>query len=69
MEITPSRSRPNRRMAIVHRLARNQRNEVVQDLTAKLIVPAGYSHSVQTMSVTVLSVSPTKTKRANPEDG
>jgi len=39
MEITPSRSRPDRGMAIVRSLTRNQRNEVVQDLTAKLIVP------------------------------
>jgi len=39
MQITPSRSRPDRGMAIVRSLTRNQRNEVVQSLTAKLIVP------------------------------
>jgi acyl dehydratase len=39
MGITPSRSRPDRGMALVHSLTRNQKNEVVQDLTAKLIVP------------------------------
>jgi acyl dehydratase len=37
--ITPSRSRPDRRMAIVRSLTHNQRNEVVQELTAKLMVP------------------------------
>jgi acyl dehydratase len=39
IELTPSRSRPDRGMAIVRSLTRNQRNEVVQTLTAKLIVP------------------------------
>jgi acyl dehydratase len=39
MGIKPSRSRPDRGMVIVNSLTRNQRNEVVQDLTAKLIVP------------------------------
>ena len=39
MEITPSRSRPDRGIARVRSLTRNQRNEVVQRLTAKLIVP------------------------------
>ena len=39
VEITPSRSRPDRGMATVHSLTRNQRKEVVQELTAKLIVP------------------------------
>jgi acyl dehydratase len=38
VEITPSRSRPDRGMAKVRSLTRNQRNEIVQDLTAKLIV-------------------------------
>ena len=37
--ITPSRSRPDRGTATVRSLTRNQRNEVVQELTAKLIVP------------------------------
>jgi acyl dehydratase len=39
LEIRPSRSRPDRRVAIVRSLTRNQRKEVVQRLTAKLIVP------------------------------
>jgi acyl dehydratase len=39
VEITPSRSRPDRGMARVRSLTRNQKNEVVQELTAKLIVP------------------------------
>jgi len=39
MEITPSRSRPDRGIAKVRSLTRNQRNEIVQELTAKLIVP------------------------------
>jgi acyl dehydratase len=39
LEITPSRSRPDRGMATVRSLTYNQRKEVVQELTAKLIVP------------------------------
>jgi acyl dehydratase len=39
LEITPSRSRPDRGIALVRSLTRNQKNEVVQSLTAKLIVP------------------------------
>ena len=39
VEVTPSRSRPDRGMATVRSLTRNQRKEVVQQLTAKLIVP------------------------------
>jgi acyl dehydratase len=39
VEITPSRSRPDRGTATVRSLTRNQRNEVVQELTAKVIVP------------------------------
>jgi acyl dehydratase len=39
LEVTPSRSRPDRGMALVRSLTRNQRDEVVQSLTAKLIVP------------------------------
>jgi acyl dehydratase len=35
MEITPSRSRPNRGTVVVHSRTRNQRDEVVQALTAK----------------------------------
>jgi acyl dehydratase len=39
IEITPSRSRPDRGMATVRSETRNQRGEVVQTLTSKLIVP------------------------------
>jgi acyl dehydratase len=39
LSITPSRSRPDRGMATVRSLTRNQGKEVVQELTAKLIVP------------------------------
>ena len=39
LEIRPSRSRPNWGVATVRSLTRNQRNEVVQRLMAKLIVP------------------------------
>jgi acyl dehydratase len=39
VEITPSRSRPDRGMATVRTLTLNQKNEVVQEFTAKLIVP------------------------------
>jgi acyl dehydratase len=35
----PSRSRSDRGVATVRSVTRNQRNEVVQRLTAKLIVP------------------------------
>src|SRR5882724_5456387 len=39
LEITPSRSRPDRGLAVVRSLTRNQKNEVVQSLTSRLIVP------------------------------
>ncbi len=39
LDVRPSRSKPDRGVAIVRSLTRNQRNEVVQRLTAKLIVP------------------------------
>jgi acyl dehydratase len=39
LEIRPSRSRPDRGVATLRSLTRNQRNEVMQVLTAKLIVP------------------------------
>jgi acyl dehydratase len=39
IEIRPSKSRPDRGMAIVRCQTLNQRNEVVQILTAKLVVP------------------------------
>jgi len=39
LEITPSRSRPDRGVAVIRSLTRNQKNEVVQSLTSRLIVP------------------------------
>jgi acyl dehydratase len=39
LDIRPSRSKPDRGVAVVRSLTRNQRDEVVQRLTAKLIVP------------------------------
>jgi acyl dehydratase len=39
LEVTPSRSRPDRGMATVRSTTLNQRGEVVQTLTAKLVVP------------------------------
>jgi len=38
LEIKPSQSRPDRGIVTVRILTRNQRNEIVQNLTAKLIV-------------------------------
>jgi acyl dehydratase len=39
LELKPSRSRPDRGIATVRCLTRNQRGEVVQSLTPKLVVP------------------------------
>jgi acyl dehydratase len=39
IEIKPSRSRPDRGMVTVRSDTRNQRGEIVQTLTAKLVVP------------------------------
>jgi acyl dehydratase len=39
LEITPSRSRPDRGVAMIRSLTRNQKNEIVQSLTSRLIVP------------------------------
>ena len=39
VDITPSRSRPDRGIATVRSETRNQHGEVVQSLTAKLVVP------------------------------
>jgi acyl dehydratase len=39
MEIAPSRSRSDRGTVVVRSQTRNQRDEVVQELTARLIVP------------------------------
>jgi acyl dehydratase len=39
LAVTPSRSRPDRGSILVRSVTRNQRDEVVQDFTARLIVP------------------------------
>lgn len=39
MEVTPSKSKPDRGMVIMRSETRNQKDEVVQALTAKLVVP------------------------------
>jgi acyl dehydratase len=39
LEVTPSRSRPERGMVTVRNETRNQRGEVVQSFTVKLVVP------------------------------
>ena len=39
LHVRPSRSRPDRGVVTVRSLTRNQRNEVVQRLTVKLVVP------------------------------
>jgi len=39
LEATPSRSRPDRGMVLLRSETRNQRGEVVQTLTARLVVP------------------------------
>jgi acyl dehydratase len=39
LEVTPSRSRPDRGMVLLRSETRNQRGEVVQTLTARLVVP------------------------------
>jgi len=39
VSITPSRSRPDRGMLVLRSETRNQRDEIVQLLTAKLVVP------------------------------
>jgi acyl dehydratase len=39
MQVTPSRSKPDRGMVTIRSETRNQRGEVVQLLTAKLVVP------------------------------
>jgi acyl dehydratase len=39
VQVTPSRSRPDRGIVTVRSETRNQRGEVVQTLTAKLVVP------------------------------
>jgi acyl dehydratase len=40
LEIKPSRSRPDRGMVTIRSETRNQRGEIVQVLTAKLVVPS-----------------------------
>jgi acyl dehydratase len=39
MDVTPSRSRPDRGMVTIRSETRNQRGDVLQTLTAKLVVP------------------------------
>lgn len=39
VEVTPSRSRPNRGRVVMRNTTRNQRGEIVQVMTANLIVP------------------------------
>jgi len=39
LELVPSRSRPDRGIAIVRNVTRNQKGEIVQDLKARMIVP------------------------------
>lgn len=39
LEVTPSRSRPERGMVVLRNETRNQNDEVVQSFTAKLVVP------------------------------
>jgi acyl dehydratase len=39
MEVTPSKSKPDRGMVLMRSETRNQRGEVVQVMTAKLVVP------------------------------
>ncbi|QRM29201.1 MaoC family dehydratase [Microvirga sp. VF16] len=43
MEIIPSRSKPDRGIVVLRSETRNQRGEVVQVLTSKLVVPRGQS--------------------------
>jgi acyl dehydratase len=38
LAVTPSRSRPGRGLITVHSLTRNQKGEVVQDMTTKMLV-------------------------------
>ena len=46
LEVTPSRSRPDRGMVTLRSETRNQRGDVVQILTAKLVVPRHPAASV-----------------------
>ena len=39
LSVTPSRSRPDRGMAVIRNITKNQNGAVLQELTAKLIVP------------------------------
>ena len=50
LDIKPSQSRPDRVVAIVRSLTRNQRNEVVQRLTAKFDRPSSCLNSVRCMA-------------------
>jgi acyl dehydratase len=48
LEVTPSRSRPTRGMITVRSETRNQRGEIVQTLTVKLVVPRRSAGTAQT---------------------
>lgn len=48
LEVTPSRSRPDRGMITLRSETRNQRDEVVQTLTVKLVVPRRLSAAAET---------------------
>jgi acyl dehydratase len=50
-EITPSRSRPDRGMVRVRNETRNQRDEIVQILIAKLVVPRRTPAAPETVAV------------------
>lgn len=39
LDVIPSRSRPERGMATIRSVTRNQRGEIVQEMTAKLVAP------------------------------
>jgi acyl dehydratase len=39
IEVTPSRSRPERGMALVRSTTLNQRDEVVQTMASRMVVP------------------------------
>jgi acyl dehydratase len=47
MAIIPSRSKPDRGIVVLRSETRNQRGEVVQELTSKLVVPRNQSGARQ----------------------
>ena len=68
LEITPSRSRPNRGMVTMRSETRNQQGDVVQVLTAKLVVPrraqTGFSATQRAAAIRSSWSIATKEKRA-----